>query len=277
LSWILLGGQGVFCFNYNVKCFKFKQDKGVDTKECAEWNPYFSNELYMKDDEIKSWTTLGLSDSDFNKAALDDMKCEMDIRKTKKDHEHVCTEAELKASTFKPQNQVAYTETQKISHFTFVFNIFVFLQVFNIINSRKIEGELNVFSEFFNNWLFVFVIILTFAVQIFIVEYGSMATKCHALTMKENLVCIGMGFSSLIWGFFLKFLPVGLFQWVSLDEKPMTAEQAEQSFVSKVKSVRGGKAAPRTENVIKFENAFADKFKGQLGGLGAFAKKTEQE
>lgn len=91
------------------------------------------------------------------------------------------------------------------------FNIFVFLQVFNIINSRKIEGELNVFSDFFNNFLFVFIVLLTFAVQIFIVENGGRATKCWPLNVKQNLQCIGVGLSSLVWGLFIKFLPVNLF------------------------------------------------------------------
>jgi len=30
-------------------------------------------------------------------------------------------------------------------HMTFVFNVFVFMQIFNFINARKIQGELNVF------------------------------------------------------------------------------------------------------------------------------------
>jgi hypothetical protein len=93
------------------------------------------------------------------------MICE-NIRTIKKDHHYICTEADLAEETnlMLPQNQKEYTETQKVRHYTFVFNIFVFLQIFNIINSRKIEGELNVFSDFFNNCLFIFVIIITIAV-----------------------------------------------------------------------------------------------------------------
>jgi Ca2+ transporting ATPase len=68
LSWILLGGQGVFCENYNVKCFKFD---AKDNKLCLEYNPFFSNDLYIKDDEIASWTALNLEASSFNKEALE--------------------------------------------------------------------------------------------------------------------------------------------------------------------------------------------------------------
>jgi len=121
------------------------------------------------------------------------------------------------------------------------------LQIFNIINSRKIVGEKNVFSEFFNNWLFVFVIILTVCVQIFIVEFGQMATKCYALNTVENLICIGIGFTSLIWGFILKFIPVGLFQWVSIDDTPMNDEEQNKSMISKVKRVKGAKCEKSKE------------------------------
>jgi magnesium-transporting ATPase (P-type) len=50
----------------------------------------------------------------------------------------------------------------EVLHFTFFFNTFVFLQIFNEINCRKLGcDEWNVFSKFFNNWLFLAVIIIT--------------------------------------------------------------------------------------------------------------------
>lgn len=52
-------------------------------------------------------------------------------------------------------------------HFTMFFNTFVFLQLFNEINCRKIvDGEFNVFADFFNNALFIYIMILTIVVQI---------------------------------------------------------------------------------------------------------------
>lgn len=55
--------------------------------------------------------------------------------------------------------------TCKALHYTMIFHSFVFMQVFNEINSRKLgEREFNVFAGFFNNWLFQFIIILTIVV-----------------------------------------------------------------------------------------------------------------
>jgi Ca2+ transporting ATPase len=55
--------------------------------------------------------------------------------------------------------------TQKVEHYTIIFNTFVFMQVFNEINSRKLGAkEYNIFSGFFNNFLFIGIIIGTIIV-----------------------------------------------------------------------------------------------------------------
>ena len=209
----------------------------------------------MKKD-IKDWETLNLKKDDFDATALDHMICES-IRVEKKDEHYKCTTEETAAVVdVLPQNQAEYTETQKVRHFTFVFNIFVFLQVFNIINSRKIQGEKNVFSDFFNNCLFIVVIIVTIVVQILIIEVGSMATKTVAFNMYENLFCIGLGATSLIWGFFLKFIPTRFFQWVSLDDAPMDEEESQKTLTSKLKTVRGVSGKKRQE--VETYNAMMD-------------------
>lgn len=43
-------------------------------------------------------------------------------------------------------------------HFTYVFNVFVMLQVFNFMNARKIEDEKNVFSGLERNWMFLAIV-----------------------------------------------------------------------------------------------------------------------
>lgn len=41
-------------------------------------------------------------------------------------------------------------------HFTYVFNIFVFMQIFNFFNVRKIREEYNIFEGIGNNGFFLF-------------------------------------------------------------------------------------------------------------------------
>ena len=63
--------------------------------------------------------------------------------------------------------------TPKCYHYTMIFNAFVFMQVFNEINSRKLgDKDYNVFAGFFNNFIFIFVILFTIVIQVVLVNYG---------------------------------------------------------------------------------------------------------
>ena len=65
-----------------------------------------------------------------------------------------------------------------------IFNAFVFLQVFNEINARKLgEKEFNIFEGFFNNMLFLYIVVGTIAIQYFMVEYGGMPVRTVPLTL----------------------------------------------------------------------------------------------
>lgn len=97
------------------------------------------------------------------------------------------------------------------------FNIFVYMQVFNEINARKLKKEeKNVFSGFFNNPLFLCVIVFTIGVQILLTTYGGLAVRCSDLTMHQHIVCLIFGASSLIVGWIIKLLPESCFNKISL-------------------------------------------------------------
>ena len=55
-------------------------------------------------------------------------------------------------------------------HFTLIFNTFVFMQIINEINARKIHGERNVFTGIHRSWVFLVVAIGQVAVQVFLVQ-----------------------------------------------------------------------------------------------------------
>ena len=84
--------------------------------------------------------------------------------------------------------------TESGKHYCIFFNTFVLMQVFNEINARKLkETELNVFSNFFNNPLFIIILIVTIIVQISCVEFGGQSLRTVPLTMDEHLTCLGLG------------------------------------------------------------------------------------
>lgn len=110
--------------------------------------------------------------------------------------------------------------TEETKLFSFVFNAFVFMQVFNQINARKLEaGEWNVFSGIFENIMFLVIVVLTIAVQLAMVEYGGRMVKCWPLNMYQNLICIGLGAGELIWAFVVKLIPETVFCKLGLEGK----------------------------------------------------------
>jgi len=93
-------------------------------------------------------------------------------------------------------------------HNTIIFNTFVLCQVWNELNARRLENELNVLSNITTNYIFLGVILLTLIVQAAIVQFGGIATQTSALTLKQWGFCVAVGMGELIYGLLLKFLPV---------------------------------------------------------------------
>lgn len=73
------------------------------------------------------------------------------------------------------------------------------LQVFNEINARKLKAdEYNVFESFFNNKLFIVIVVSTIIIQLTMVKYGGKSLKTVELSFKENLLCLLLGSISLL-------------------------------------------------------------------------------
>ena len=58
LSVLLLCGQGVVCEPYLLQCEKWVTPKGKTKAECEVYNPFFSNALYILENEKKEWGKL---------------------------------------------------------------------------------------------------------------------------------------------------------------------------------------------------------------------------
>jgi hypothetical protein len=90
------------------------------------------------------------------------------------------------------------------------------------VNARKLKStELNVFKDFFNNPLFLIIMVLTLAIQMLCIEVGGQSLKTVPLTQREHLICLGLGSLSIFAGFFFKLLvPASLFSFLSKSNKP---------------------------------------------------------
>ena len=94
-------------------------------------------------------------------------------------------------------------------HMTNVFNIFVVMQIFNMINCRVINDEINIFDGIFNNSTYCVIFLIIFGGQAIITEFGSKALKVspYGLHYSHWIIAIGLGFTTWIVSFVFKFVP----------------------------------------------------------------------
>ncbi|KAG0477412.1 hypothetical protein HPP92_014253 [Vanilla planifolia] len=90
---------------------------------------------------------------------------------------------------------------------TFIFNTFVFCQIFNEINSREID-KINIFRGIFRSWIFSVVLISTVVFQIIIVQFLGAFASTVPLSWQFWLLSVLVGSVSLVVGALLKFIPV---------------------------------------------------------------------
>ena len=132
-----------------------------------------------------------------------------------------------------------YTEgqpTPKVEMYTIIYNAFIMMQLFNMINARKLgEREFNVFSNFFNNWMFLCVYALMWVIQFGSIEYGGRPLRTVPLSTEQNLICAGIGAFSLIWGVIIKFIPGAWFNWVKMPEHEMDDKEEEQTLTANLR------------------------------------------
>jgi len=104
---------------------------------------------------------------------------------------------------------------------TFIFNTFVFMQLFNEINSRRLNDEKNCFKGFLDNKFFVGILIITAGIQALFVEFGSDFTETVHLEWWKWFICIGLGALELPLGFLIRFIPID-----NIDANPTPLETA---------------------------------------------------
>jgi len=95
-------------------------------------------------------------------------------------------------------------KTDEDLHFTYVFNVFVWLQLFNEINSRKCNDEINVFTGILDNWWFVSIFTVTSGCQAIMVELLGSFAQTTPQPWQLWLTAIAFGMTQLLTGLLLR-------------------------------------------------------------------------
>lgn len=149
-------------------------------------------------------------------------------------------------------DKASYEEKDKpTEHGTILFNAFVWMQIFNEINSRKVHGERNVFKGVFNNYIFVGVVFGTTCAQIILIQFGGYAFSTTGLNWHQWLICVAIGAVELLWGQVVATVPKSIIpSGMRLGTQPFTQEEATQARMLWMRSLK------RVQHQIRVANAF---------------------
>ncbi|GJJ68799.1 P-type Ca2+ transporter type 2B [Entomortierella parvispora] len=118
-----------------------------------------------------------------------------------------------------PATNSAYTAFKRQELDAMVFNTFVFLQIFNEVNCRRLDNNLNIFSGAIKNRYFSVIFVIMVVLQILIIEFGGAAFKTQSLDGVQWLICVLLGLLSIPVGVMIRLTPDGIFggikDWVN--------------------------------------------------------------
>jgi Ca2+ transporting ATPase len=130
------------------------------------------------------------------------------VRHNPENHDFVCSGRYYHAEGGEDYKEYL-SEYGPSRHFTYIFNIFIWFQLFNEINSRRIKDEINVFEGMKRSYMFAIIWFITAAVQVIIVQVGYWALRVneYGLTVQQWFTCIAWGCVPLGWRFVLLLIP----------------------------------------------------------------------
>jgi Ca2+-transporting ATPase len=97
---------------------------------------------------------------------------------------------------------------QHRDHQTLVFNTFVWMQIFNSLNNRRLDNRFNIFEGLFRNWFFIFIFFVMIAGQTIIIFVGSWgAFKTVPQSGRNWGIALILGVLSIPIGIVVRLVP----------------------------------------------------------------------
>lgn len=92
---------------------------------------------------------------------------------------------------------------------TVIFNSFVWMQIFNIFNNRRLDNKLNVLEGILRNFFFIGIVVLIVALQIMIIFVGGRAfqIKPGGIDGTQWAISIVTGFICIPWAVAIRYFP----------------------------------------------------------------------
>ena len=98
---------------------------------------------------------------------------------------------------------------EKLQLDTIIFNVFVWMQIFNELNCRRLDNKFNVFVGVHRNWFFLAINAIMIGLQVGIVFVGDRVFDIHpdGLNGTQWVISILIAAMSLPWGIVVRIFP----------------------------------------------------------------------
>lgn len=90
---------------------------------------------------------------------------------------------------------------------TMVFNAFVWMQIFNMFNNRRLDNKHNILEGAHKNYFFITMAVIMVACQIMIIFVGGQAFEVVRIDGVQWAVCVLVALPCLLWGVVLRLIP----------------------------------------------------------------------
>ncbi|KAF2461046.1 hypothetical protein BDY21DRAFT_334148 [Lineolata rhizophorae] len=96
-----------------------------------------------------------------------------------------------------------------------VFNTFVWMQIFNEFNNRRLDNRFNVFQGIHRNYLFIGITCIMVGCQIAIAFVGGQAFSIDRIDGVQWAICIALAAFCLLWAILVRLFPDPLFERIA--------------------------------------------------------------
>ncbi|KAL4876711.1 cation transporting ATPase [Aspergillus karnatakaensis] len=99
--------------------------------------------------------------------------------------------------------------SEKLQLDTIIFNVFVWMQIFNELNCRRLDNKFNVFAGIHRNWFFIVINAIMIGLQITIIFVGNRVFDIdpNGLDGPQWAISVLIALFSLPWGVVVRVFP----------------------------------------------------------------------
>lgn len=108
-----------------------------------------------------------------------------------------------------------YDESRDLELATIIFNTFVWMQIFNEFNNRRLDNKFNVFEGVHRNKFFIIITCIMVGAQIAIVFVGGRAFSITHIDGVQWAICIVLAALSLPWAVVVRLFPDTWFEIIA--------------------------------------------------------------